>query len=324
MPLKFWDEAFLAATYLINRTPSKVINLETPLEKLFHETPNYHALRTFGCACWPNLRPFNARKLEFRSKQCVFLGYSNLHKGFKCLDITARRVYISRDVVFDETVFPFAKLNPKAGASIRSEVLLLSENPSSLPLDHGDEHIANDHLGNSHENSAINFGGNSVVHYDFMQQQRTSAEHEEDSGAAPGADSGDPGVDPPSPAAPGSGSAPASGSAGPPAADHASPRGPSGHDKPRRAQRRRWANRTHAQGEAALRVIWWSSPSGPTSNWLWLRGNQPRIRCWIVCRAGSRRIFCAAALCCRFCVAENQITAWNFEAQGSDGWHGQV
>uniref|UniRef100_A0A8R7JX46 Retroviral polymerase SH3-like domain-containing protein n=1 Tax=Triticum urartu TaxID=4572 RepID=A0A8R7JX46_TRIUA len=86
MPLKFWDEAFLAATYLINRTPSKVINLETPLEKLFHETPNYHSLRTFGCACWPNLRPFNARKLEFRSKQCVFLGYSNLQKGFKCLD----------------------------------------------------------------------------------------------------------------------------------------------------------------------------------------------------------------------------------------------
>ena len=55
MPLKFWDEAFLAATYLINRTPSKVINLDTPLEKLFHEKPNYHALRTFGCACWPNL-----------------------------------------------------------------------------------------------------------------------------------------------------------------------------------------------------------------------------------------------------------------------------
>ena len=34
MPLKFWDEAFLAATYLINRTPSKVINLDTPLEKI--------------------------------------------------------------------------------------------------------------------------------------------------------------------------------------------------------------------------------------------------------------------------------------------------
>ena len=33
MPLKFWDEAFLAATYLINRVPSKVINHETPLTR---------------------------------------------------------------------------------------------------------------------------------------------------------------------------------------------------------------------------------------------------------------------------------------------------
>lgn len=35
MPLKFWDEAFLTATYLINRLPSAVINFTTPLERLF-------------------------------------------------------------------------------------------------------------------------------------------------------------------------------------------------------------------------------------------------------------------------------------------------
>jgi len=83
MPLKFWDEAFITATYLINRLPSKIINNQTPLERLFHQTPDYSSLRTFGCACWPNLRPYNARKLQFRSKRYVFLGYSNIHKGFK-------------------------------------------------------------------------------------------------------------------------------------------------------------------------------------------------------------------------------------------------
>ena len=35
MPLKIWVEAFIAPTYHMNRTPSKVINLETPLEILF-------------------------------------------------------------------------------------------------------------------------------------------------------------------------------------------------------------------------------------------------------------------------------------------------
>jgi histone deacetylase 1/2 len=105
MPLKFWDEAFLTATYLINRMPSKVINFDTPLERLFHTKPDYESLHTFGCACWPNLRPYNNHKLYFRSKECAFLGYSNLHKGFKCLDISTGRVYISRDVVFDENFF---------------------------------------------------------------------------------------------------------------------------------------------------------------------------------------------------------------------------
>jgi len=50
MPLKFWDEAFLTATHLINLLPSKVINYQTPFEKLFLEKPNYNSLRIFGCA----------------------------------------------------------------------------------------------------------------------------------------------------------------------------------------------------------------------------------------------------------------------------------
>jgi histone deacetylase 1/2 len=51
MPLKFWDEAFSTAAYLINRLPSRVINNETPLERLFHTKPDYNFLRVFGCAC---------------------------------------------------------------------------------------------------------------------------------------------------------------------------------------------------------------------------------------------------------------------------------
>jgi hypothetical protein len=63
MPLKFWDKAFTTTVYLINHTPNKVIIYKTPLERLFQTKPNYLALCVFGCAYWPNLRPYNQHKL---------------------------------------------------------------------------------------------------------------------------------------------------------------------------------------------------------------------------------------------------------------------
>jgi histone deacetylase 1/2 len=32
MPLKFWDDAFITATFLINMLPTKVLNFEIPTE----------------------------------------------------------------------------------------------------------------------------------------------------------------------------------------------------------------------------------------------------------------------------------------------------
>jgi hypothetical protein len=150
MPLKFWDEAFLVATYLINRMPSKVIQNNTPLELLFHQKPDYSSLRVFGCACWPNLRPYNSHRLQFRSKQCVFIGFSHTHKGFKCLDVASGRVYVSRDVIFDENIFPFSKLHSNAGARLRAEINLLdptllnpnySSHGDKLVVDQSDDNL---------------------------------------------------------------------------------------------------------------------------------------------------------------------------------------
>lgn len=110
VPLHFWSDALSTACFLINRLPSRVIAMNTPFERLLHEKPDYSFFKVFGCACWPHLRSYNSHKLDFQSKKCVFLGYSSLHKGYKCLHVPSNRVYISRDVVFDENVFPFADL----------------------------------------------------------------------------------------------------------------------------------------------------------------------------------------------------------------------
>ena len=47
-------------------------------------------------------------KLSPRSIPCVFIGYSLLHKGLRCLDKKTDRVYMSRHVQFFEDYFPYA------------------------------------------------------------------------------------------------------------------------------------------------------------------------------------------------------------------------
>jgi hypothetical protein len=58
VPSQYWDDAFSTACYLINRMPTPVLKNRSPFELLFKCKPDYTFLRTFGCACWPNLRPY--------------------------------------------------------------------------------------------------------------------------------------------------------------------------------------------------------------------------------------------------------------------------
>jgi hypothetical protein len=44
MLLKYWDQVFLATMYLINQTPSPVIQYQTPLFRHLGDTPEYHNL----------------------------------------------------------------------------------------------------------------------------------------------------------------------------------------------------------------------------------------------------------------------------------------
>jgi hypothetical protein len=68
-----------------------------------------------------------------------------LHKGFKCLDVATSRIYISRDVTFDEGVFPFSKLHLNAGAKLRSEVHLLPELFPFTPVEAGHDGMVAPH-----------------------------------------------------------------------------------------------------------------------------------------------------------------------------------
>jgi hypothetical protein len=132
IPKCFWVEAFLTATFLINCLPSPSLAMTSPYFLLHKKQPTYDFLRTFGCQCFPYLRPYAKDKLEPRSLPCIFLGYSDKHKGYRCLHISTGRIYISRHVVFDEKFFPFA-----SAASTKSDSasnLLAEWVPSKLQI----------------------------------------------------------------------------------------------------------------------------------------------------------------------------------------------
>uniref|UniRef100_A0A2N9EUN8 Integrase catalytic domain-containing protein n=1 Tax=Fagus sylvatica TaxID=28930 RepID=A0A2N9EUN8_FAGSY len=101
-PALFWGEAALTAVYTINRCPSPVIQNTTPYERLFGTAPNYSLLKVFGCVCFVLLQPHERTKLQPRSQLCCFLGYGFEEKGYRCYDPIAKRLRVSRHVVFWE------------------------------------------------------------------------------------------------------------------------------------------------------------------------------------------------------------------------------
>lgn len=135
VPLNYWDHAFLMATYTFNRLPTSSLGTLMLFEKISDQLLDYSLFCVFGCTCYPFLWPFNLYKFDFRSKLCVFLGVSNLHKGFKCLDPQTERVFISHHVAFYETCFHFKRMCSSPSTPLSSHVVFPSSltTPTSLP-----------------------------------------------------------------------------------------------------------------------------------------------------------------------------------------------
>ena len=104
LPLHFWGEALATATYLSNRSPTSTLE-ETPFERWHGTKPDISNLRVFGCVAYAHIPDEKRKKLDKKSKKCIFVGYPPGKKGYKLFDPITRKMLYSRDVIFVETVF---------------------------------------------------------------------------------------------------------------------------------------------------------------------------------------------------------------------------
>ena len=78
-----------------------------------------------------------AGKLDSKAVECVFLGVDDLKKGFRLLRLHDRSVCISRDVVFDESVFPLlddsADAQERRHANTDDQSVTVVISPTSSP-----------------------------------------------------------------------------------------------------------------------------------------------------------------------------------------------
>ena len=117
MPRNLWGFGVLTVVYLNNRVPTKVLNWKSPLEVLEAKFPNIQQRknlkpRIFGCVGYVLSHDVNKDKLSPRAHRCVFIGYSNTQKGYKLYHPSTKRVFVSKDVTFDENIY-FYSLQPK-------------------------------------------------------------------------------------------------------------------------------------------------------------------------------------------------------------------
>ena len=96
------------ASYLYSKWLSTAIE-ENTLEKFWSgkEIAQKH-LKIFGCRAWSHLRSSQRRnKFDPKAIECVLVGYPDGIKGYKLWDLKKKKFLISRDVIFEEDVFPF-------------------------------------------------------------------------------------------------------------------------------------------------------------------------------------------------------------------------
>jgi hypothetical protein len=101
MSVVFWGEAVVTAVYILNCSPTNILNGRTSYEACHGRKPAVSHLWIFGCLAFGK-ELGHIGKLDDRSTPGVFIGYAEGSKAYRILDPGTQRACMTHDVVFDE------------------------------------------------------------------------------------------------------------------------------------------------------------------------------------------------------------------------------
>lgn len=128
LPIKFWGKSVLTAAHLINQTRSSLLQGQSLYECLYGKRPSYDRIKIFGCLCYAHKSSRDKDKLKSRSRRCIFVGYPFGKKGWMLYDLESEEFFVSRDLEFDKSSFPFVddeQAGLPAKASLPTPIILI-------------------------------------------------------------------------------------------------------------------------------------------------------------------------------------------------------
>lgn len=135
LPATLWGEAVRHSVYVLNRLPTRALSNQTPYEAWTGKKPNLGHIRVFGCLTHMKIPDVHTKKLDDRSMQVFNLGREPGTKAYRVYDPVSKRIYVSRDVVFEETKgWSFLQLetNDEGTFSVPDEFVQTVENSGEI------------------------------------------------------------------------------------------------------------------------------------------------------------------------------------------------
>lgn len=129
---RFWGEAIVTANYLQNRLPSRIIE-GTPYYQWFGRKPSLEHIHPFGVTVYCHIPSEKRSKLDNKAVKLKFVGYSEVSKAYRLLDVNTGKITISRDVTFLDSGEPTMQIETQQD---ENEVIvpLLSGPTKDIPV----------------------------------------------------------------------------------------------------------------------------------------------------------------------------------------------